>query len=293
MSSGSFIAAKTVLVVANETIGGRTLLDAVRERAGDDVRFVLCVPQTRPRAGLVIYDDAVFDAAQARVDLALEVIRGMDIRAIGEVGDPDPYTATIDAVREYRPDEIIISTYPETRSGWLRRDLVERIGEATGLPVTHVVTDIDSEGLPFHVTLAVANRTASGDELLNALKAKADEHGDADDRQLFLVLVPQEGGDGQATRRARTRLKLVLDRLRVRGLYAAGMIGDPDPYTAISNALQYFRVDDIVISTFAETKSGWLRADLVERVRRATGKPVDHVVHSETENDAATAEATA
>jgi hypothetical protein len=293
MSTGSFIASKTVLVVANETIGGRSLLDAVRERAGEDVRFVLCVPQTRPKAGLVIYDDAVFDAAQARVDLALEVIRGMDIRAIGEVGDPDPYTATIDAIREYRPDEIIISTYPETRSGWLRRDLVERIEEASGLPVTHVVTDIDSEGLPFHVTLAVANRTASGDELLNALKAKADAHGDADDRQLFLVLVPQEGGDGQATRRARTRLKLVLDRLRVRGLYAAGMIGDPDPYTAISNALQYFRVDDIVISTFAETKSGWLRADLVERVRRSTGKPVEHVVHAETENDAATAEATA
>jgi hypothetical protein len=34
-----------------------------------------------------------------------------------------------------------------------------------------------------------------------------------------------------------------------------------------------------VISTFPETKSGWLRADLVERVRSATGKPVEHVVH--------------
>jgi hypothetical protein len=283
MSTGSFIASKTILVVANETLGGRKLMEAVRKRADDDVRFVLCVPQTKPRAGLVIYDDAVFDAAQARVDLALEVIRDLGIRAIGEVGDPDPYTATIDAVREYRPAEIIISTYPETRSGWLRRDLVERIGEATGLPVTHVVTDIDTEGLPFHVTLAVANRTAAGDELLEALKAKADQLAAGDRRQLFLVLVPQEGGDGQATRRARTRLKLVLDRLRVRGLYAAGMIGDPDPYTAITNALQYFRVDDIVISTFAETKSGWLRADLVERVRRATGKPVEHIVHRDPE----------
>jgi hypothetical protein len=223
----------------------------------------------------------VFDAAQARVDLALEVIRDMGIRAIGEVGDPDPYTATVDAVREYRPQEIIISTYPETRSGWLRRDLIERVQDATGLPVTHVVTDIDAEGLPFHVTLAVANRTASGDELLEALKAKADEKAAVHERQLFLVLIPQEGGDGASTRRARTRLKLVLDRLRVRGLYAAGMIGDPDPYTAILNTLQYFRVDDIVISTFAETKSGWLRADLVERVRRATGKPVEHIVQTE------------
>ncbi len=276
-----FIAARTILVVANETLGGRELLEGVRERAGDDVRFVLCVPQNRPRAGLVIYDDAVYDAANVRLELALEVLRAMGIRAIGEVGDSDPYTATMDGVHQYHPEEIIISTYPETRSGWLRRDLIERVSQASGLKVTHIVNDIDAEGLPFHVTLAVANRTGSGDELLEALKAKADAYSQSDRRQLFIVVVPQEGGDGAATRRARGRLKLVLDRLRVRGLYAAGMIGDPDPYTAITNALQYFRVDDIVISTFPETKSGWLRADLIDRVRRSTGKPVEHVVHSD------------
>jgi hypothetical protein len=286
VTDSPFIAARTILVVANETLGGRGLLEAVRERASDDVRFVLCVPQNRPRAGLVIYDDSVHDAAQARLDLALEVVRDLGIRAIGEVGDPDPYTATIDAVREYQPEEIIISTYPATRSGWLRRDLIERVGDASGLPVTHIVNDPDAEGLPFHVTLAVANRTASGDELLEALKAKADAFSSTDRRQLFLVVVPLEGGDGQAHRRARTRLKLVLDRLRVRDLYAAGMVGDPDPFTAITNALQYFRVDDIVISTFPETKSGWLRADLIDRVRRATGKPVEHVVHEEVKSPA-------
>ena len=281
MNEASFIAARTILVVANETLGGKALLDAVSERAGDDVRFILCVPQNRPRAGLVIYDDAVFDAAQVRLDLALEVIRSMGIRAIGEVGDPDPYSATIDAVREYNPAEIIISTYPESRSGWLRRDLLERVADATGLPVTHVISDIDAEGLPFHITLAVANRTASGDELLEALKEKADRFSEPDRRQLFIVVIPQEGGEGQSARRARTRLKLVLDRLHVRGLFAAGMVGDPDPFTATMNALQYFRVDDIVISTFPETKSGWLRTDLIERVRRATRKPVEHVVHQD------------
>ena len=284
MSSGEAapnIASRTILVVANETLGGQSLLDAVRERADQDTRFILCVPQNRPRAGLVVYNEAVFDAAQVRLDLALEVIRDMDIRAIGEVGDQDPFTATIDAVREYHPSEIIISTYPETRSGWMRRDLVERVSDATGLPVTHIVNDLDSEGLPFHVTLAVANRTASGDELLEALQAKAEAFNEPNRRPLFIVIIPPEGGSGQAVQRARTRLKLVIDRLRVRGLYAAGLVGDPDPFTAITNALQYFRVDDIVISTFAETKSGWLRSDLIERVRRATGKPVEHVVHED------------
>jgi hypothetical protein len=272
---------KTILVVANETLGGRGLIEEVRKRAAQgDARFVLCVPQNRPRAGLVIYDDAVFDAAQARVDLAVSFVHSEEIDAIGEVGDPDPYTATMDAVREHRPDEIIISTYPETRSGWLRRDLIERVREASGLPVDHIVADIDTEGLPFHVTLAVANRTASGDELLDVLKAKVEAE---TKRRLFIVVIPQEGGDGHAARRARTRLALVLDRLHSAGMFAAGMIGDPDPFTAITNALQYFRVDDIVISTFPETKSGWLRADLIERVRRATSKPVEHVVHQDVE----------
>jgi hypothetical protein len=279
---------KTILVVANETLGGGALIDAVRDRATDgDVRFVLCVPQNRPRSGLVVYDDAVFDAAQARVDLALEFVRAEHIDAIGEVGDPDPYTATMDAVHEYRPSEIIISTYPETRSGWLRRDLIERVRDASGVPVSHVVVDPDKEGLPFHVTLAVANRTASGDELLDAMKAKVDAEERKERGRLFIVVVPLEGGDGQATRRARTRLKLVLDRLHQAGMYGAGMVGDPDPYTAIVNALQYFRVDDILISTFPETKSGWLRADLIERVRRVSNKPVEHVVQRDTSDTAA------
>src|ERR1700733_8850853 len=148
----------TVLVVANETLGGRSLIDAVRKRKEQgDVRFVPCVPRPRPKAGRVTYDDAVVDAAQARVDLAMGFVHAEGMNAVGEVGDPDPYTAAMDAVLEYHPDEIIISTYPETRSGWQRRDLVERIRDASGLPVEHVTADPDNEGLPFRVTLAVAN----------------------------------------------------------------------------------------------------------------------------------------
>lgn len=273
---------KTVLVVANETIGGQPLIEAVQKRASEhgDVRFVLCVPQTQPRAGYVVYDDTVFDAAQIRVDLAVGFVRSEGMEAVGEVGDPDPYAATMDAVREYEPDEIVISTLPESRSGWLRRDLVDRIRQASGLPVEHVIADLDTDGMAVHITLVVANRTASGDEMLDALKAKAAKERDQRER-LFLVVVPREGGDGSATRRARTRLALVLRRLRDAGLTASGMTGDPDPYTAIVNAVQAFRVDDIIISTFAETKSGWLRADLIERVRNATGKDVEHVVQTD------------
>lgn len=266
---------KTILVVANQTIAGTSLVETVLEKLGaeQDARAVFCVPRTHPRHGLVAYDDAVYDAAQVRVDLARAYLRERGIDSVGEVGDPDPYTATMDAVAEYKPDEIIISTLPATSSGWLRRDLIERIEEACGLPVTHVVVDIEQEGRPFAVTLVVANRTAKSDELVERL---AEKRGEGD--RIYIAVVPQEGGDGLAARRAQARLSQLVDRVREAGLRCAGMIGDPDPYTATMNALQLFHVDDIVISTLPATRSGWLRADLIERVRKASGKPVEHIV---------------
>lgn len=265
---------RTILVVANETLGGEKLLQAVRAHAaGGAARVVVCVPRTNPRHGNVIYDESVFDAAQVRIDLARQVLREEGIEAIGEVGDPDPYTATMDAVAEHHPDEIILSTYPAASSGWLRRDLVGRISDAAQVPLEHVVSDIEAEGLPYEVTLVAANRTANDPALLESLKQHAARGG----RRLFIFVIPQEGGHGLHAQQARARLAQVLDRARAAGLLCAGMIGDPDPYTAIMNALQFFRVQDIVISTLPATRSGWLRADLVERVRRASGKPVDHV----------------
>lgn len=279
--------AKTLLVVANETLGGRSLLERIQEKqaeAGADLRVIVCVPRTNPRHGNVIFDDAVFDAAQVRIDLARKVLREEGIEAIGEVGDPDPYSATMDAINEYDPDEVLISTFPAASSGWLRRDLIERISDAAGVPVDHVVVDLDEEGLPFGVTLAVANRTAASDSFLTKLKEKA-----TDERHLFIFVVPQEGGDGMAARRARARLTQMIDRARAADLICAGMVGDPDPYTAIMNALQFFRATDVVISTLPETRSGWLRAGLIDRVRRATSIPVEHVAAraSDAENAAA------
>jgi hypothetical protein len=267
---------KEILVVANRTLAGAKLLDAVRARAssGEVVRFRLVVPQSEPSAGLVIYDEAVRESAQVRVDLALSAVAAEGIEATGEVGDPDPFLATMDAVGERRPDEIILSTHPATHSGWLRRDLVERIQNASGLPVEHVVVDLEHEGVPFHVTLVLANKTASGEELLEHLKAKAAQGG----AHLFIAVVPQVDGRGGAPREARARLATMLDKLHAAELLSSGMIGDPDPYTAALNALELFRVDDVVISTLPGERSGWLRSNLIERVRNVTSARVEHVV---------------
>lgn len=265
-----------ILVVANQTIAGAKLLETVKERAKEeDTSFTLVVPMTKPRSGYVIYDDAVRDSAQVRLDLTLSYLRGEDVVANGELGDEDPYTATLDAIHEYRPDEVIISTLPHSSSGWLRRDLIERIQDAAGAPVTHVISDMDAEGLPFNVTLVVANVTAGRGTLRARMKEIAAESED----MLFIVVVPlQSHNDGRAAAVARARLGNTLDRMRREGLLVAGMLGDPDPYTATMNALQFYKVSRIIVSTLPVTRSGWLRADLISRVSKASNLEVEHIV---------------
>ncbi len=263
-----------VLVVANETLGARSIVTALEKRAeAGDLQVTVVAPQTQPKSGYVVYADAVRDAAQARVDSTVAALADMGIEANGEVMDPDPYTATMDAIGEFGADEIIISTHPELRSGWMRRDLIERIRDATGLPVEHLVVDLDAERGDLTHTLVVANATVAGAPLFGLLKGKAEEK-----PHRFTVIVPLESGGGASMDEARERLAAVLERMQVEHLSAAGGIGDPDPFTAVMNALQLYRVDEIVISTHPATRSGWLRNDLIERVRRSTALPVEHVV---------------
>jgi hypothetical protein len=261
-----------ILVLANETIGGKRLLDTVLARKGEDVHFHVVVPLTRPKHGNVIYDDAVRDGAQVRVDLALAFMRENGIRGTGEVGDADPYNAAKDAIAEHGIDEIIVSTLPAATSGWMRRDLPERLREGTGLPVEHVVVDLAGEGLPFDVTLVVANLTATSPELTQRLKELS-----AEGPRRFIVVVPQEHVAGHAVAEARERERKLVSSLRAEGIVAAGMIGDPDPYTATMNAVQYFHISEILISTLPEGSSRWMADKLVERVQSATNKPVEHI----------------
>ena len=224
-----------ILVLANETIGGRGLVEKVQERAGDDVEYWVVVPRARPRRGNVVYDEAVRDMAQVRVDLMLAFMRDNHIKGGGEVGDPDPFLAATDAVAAEGIDEIIVSTLPAETSGWMKRDLPERLRETTGRPVTHVISDVVGEGLPFDVTLVAANVTVASEELHSRLKEL-----DAESPHRFIVVIPQDNAAGSAVAEARERLAALLKSLREEGIVAAGMIGDPDPYTAIMNAVDYF-----------------------------------------------------
>jgi hypothetical protein len=266
-----------ILVVANETVGGRALIDSVvkhAEQAHEQMRpvhvTVVC-PQNQPKHGYVVYDESVRTAAENRLEITLAQLREVGIEAEGEIMDPDPYNATMDAFAQHGADEIIISTHPETRSGWLRRDLIDRVRDAAGVPVEHVVVDLDADRADATRTLVVANQTVGGEPLIGLLKGKAQES-----PHRFIVISPQGGAEDGAD--ANQRLAHTLQRMHDEGLDATGQVMDPDPFTAIQNALQFYAVDEIVISTFPSTRSGWLRNDLVGRVQASTSKPVEHVV---------------
>ena len=134
------------------------------------------------------------------------------------------------------------------------------------------MVDLAAEGLPFDVTLVVANVTAASPELRERLLALAEET-----PHRFIVVIPQDGTDGNAAAAARERLHALLASLDEQGIVAAGMIGDPDPYTAAMNALQYFHISEVVISTLPHDTSRWVADKLVERVRDAANVPVEHI----------------
>src|SRR3954453_11529019 len=94
---------KKILVCANETVGGRALIEAVKRHAqqGPISVYVVC-PQNEPKHGYVVYDDTVREAAQNRLQTTLAQLEKEGIEARGAVLDPDPYNAITDAVAEFQ-----------------------------------------------------------------------------------------------------------------------------------------------------------------------------------------------
>ena len=79
--------------------------------------------------------------AERRLRAALSILRSEGLDVHGQIAHPDPFVAAMEHVEDERTDEIIVSTFPGERSGWLRRDLVGRLRAQTGLPVQHVVVE--------------------------------------------------------------------------------------------------------------------------------------------------------
>jgi hypothetical protein len=265
-------AERHVLVVANETLTGDELLEAVKRRAAQGpVRVHVIAPVNEPAAGYVVYENSRRAAAGRRLERALKQLRDADIPALGDVIDENPLDAVKDTLAQEPVDELIVSTHPETKSGWLRRNLLDEIRRAAGeRPVEHVVA---GERVGPANVLVVANETVLGVPLLERVRARA-----AEEPASFLIVCPQSDPSGAHHPEAERRLRQALAELRADGIEAHGQIAHPDPYTAARQAVHDERIDEIIVSTFPGERSRWLRRDLVGRLRSDTKLPVEHVV---------------
>jgi hypothetical protein len=125
----------SVLVIANVTAGSGELLDALRRRAEESpVRFTLLVPATGGGRG-------GREAAEARLDAALERMQAAGLEVQGRVGDSDPVAAVYDVWDPRTWDEIVVATLSGEASRWLEIDLPRRVERITGMPVIHVVAN--------------------------------------------------------------------------------------------------------------------------------------------------------
>ena len=139
-----------LVVVANQTVGGRALLEEVRNRVKGQERvevLIVCPPHAANLADHLSSDiDGALDEARERLDSSLRAMHDAGINARGQLGDHhDPNQALNDALGEFAADEVVISTHPPERSRWLEGGVVEKAREEVPLPVTHVVVDLEAE----------------------------------------------------------------------------------------------------------------------------------------------------
>jgi hypothetical protein len=262
----------TVLAFVNEVAGGRKLLGAIRDRVEAGATGVaVAAPQNQPIVGQIVDRDEVRDAAWSRVEVTQEVLEEFDIESQGAVLDTDSALALDDAVRAFQPSEVLLSALYESRFGLMRKDLIEWAKDRFEVPVTHIPVRVDDDAVRWDLThtLLVATRTVNSPDLLAHLKQRASEH-----PHRYTIICPRSGDLSRQV--VCDKLASALAELYRAEIDATGQPMSPEPVHAIKNAVEHYRIDDILISTLAGQKSAWLESGLIDQVKEITDKPVEH-----------------
>jgi hypothetical protein len=130
--------------------------------------------------------------------------------------------------------------------------------------------------------LVVANEAVSGSELRESLLAHlGDEIG-----EVFVVapaltesgLKYMLGDVDAAIGPARERLERTLAELREAGITAAGEVGDSDPMMAISDEIQKFHPDQVLVVAHPDEDGAFAEQGLLEQIERDLDLPVIELV---------------
>ena len=138
--------------------------------------------------------------------------------------------------------------------------------------MTHIPVRIEDDAVRWDVnhTLVVATQTVAAPDLVNRLKERA-----AGRPHRFTIICPRT--EDVTRRRSSRDLASTLAELYRADIDATGQPMSPDPFHAVKNAIEHYRIDEILISTFAGEQLAWLEEDLIGRVREITDKPVEHI----------------
>lgn len=263
-----------VLIFLNEVAGGRKLLQAVRDLAENHgaTYFAVVSPQNQPIVGQIVDTEQLREAAQSRVDVTQAVLSGFGIKSEGAVLDRDPMLALDDAVRATNPDWMLLSALYETRLGLTRRDFVEWAKDTMPVPVELIPVRVDDDAVRWDVihTLVVATRTVNSPELIDRLRERAREK-----PHRYTFISPKSGDVTREDMCA--NLAATLAEAYRNEIDATGQPMSPDPFSAIQNAIEHYRLDEILISTLKGEQSKWLSDGLIDRVKEITDLPIEHV----------------
>lgn len=152
-------------MIANETCAAHGIVEEVAYRAGEGGEIMVVAPalaKTRLEHWLTSDLERRQEEARERLEQSLRAMHAAGLSASGHLGDADPLQALDDALRVFEPDEVVISTHPPQRSGWLERQVVRRARERYDLPITHVVIDLELESVVSDDTDRVAERRSAG-----------------------------------------------------------------------------------------------------------------------------------
>ncbi len=260
-----------ILVVAKDTVTGKSLLDAMRELGTHGHwRFVFVSPAEA---------DEDRAALARRHQLAAAILGDAGVRATGVVVGPDLVHEVARVARDEHAHEVIVATYPLGESQWLRQDLVDRVRKATGLPVSHVTVSrreatatLAERGLSHVVVLA--QDAVGGEGLLSEIRARADR---APAARFTLVLpadvpAPAWGDEADSRRRdAVARVHAAVDALQRSGVSIQGEVMDGGLAAAAREAVGVYRPDEILVVAVTEQDLAPVRAV-------ARGASVDQVV---------------
>ncbi len=279
-------AGRPLLIFLNEVAGGRKLLQAVRERKDTVSKVIVAAPQNQPSVGQLIDAGELREAARARVEVTMAILAEFGIESVGEVLDPEPWLAATDAVRAHEPGEILFSGLYDSRFGFTRRDLVEWVRERVEPETrfTHIPVRIEDDAIRLDLihTLVVATKTVAAPDLVQRLKERtvAGPH-------RYTIVCPR--ADDVSEAQIVADLASTLAELYRADIDATGQPMSPDPFMAVKNAIEHYRINEILISTFAGESSQWLEDDLIGRVREITEKQVQHIEVGRTLNAVAAA----